>query len=140
MTKWYYFGLGIKTCLLSVILFLLLFGEVTLGPMKKPLKAYSVLYPIVVLFVVCCLFFTVRQMWRQGRMKLTEPQKNCSYCHGEKDVINTLHKDSLNRELGQIVHIERTYLVVEENTVESKKINYCPMCGRLLNKEDNDEG
>lgn len=72
-------------------------------------------------------------------MKLTEKQKNCPYCHG-KDLINTLHDDWRaepgDNLLGQAVHIEGNYLVVEENTTESKWINFCPICGRQLDEDD----
>lgn len=54
-------------------------------------------------------------------MKLTEKQKNCPYCHGKKDIINTLHYGGLGSVLGQVVHIEGDRLVVEEETIESKK-------------------
>lgn len=69
-------------------------------------------------------------------MKLTEKQKNCPYCHGGNDIINTLHYGGLGCVLGQVVHIEGDMLVVEEGTTESKKINWCPMCGRPLNEEE----
>ena len=62
----------------------------------------------------------------------------CPYCYGNKDLINTLHHEWTDSgpELGQLVHIENNRLVVEEDTTESCKINYCPMCGRRL-KERN---
>lgn len=69
-------------------------------------------------------------------MKLTEKQKDCPYCHGRKDIINTLHYGGLGCVLGQAVHIEGDMLVVEEGTTESKKINWCPMCKRPLNEEE----
>ena len=69
-------------------------------------------------------------------MKLTKNQKNCKYCHGKEDIINTLHYGGVGCILGQVVHIEGDRLVVEEGTIESKKINYCPMCGRSLNGEE----
>lgn len=71
-------------------------------------------------------------------MKLTKKQKNCPYCHGKKDIINTLHYEYPNRlgsQLGQAVHIEGNMLVVEEETVESRRINECPMCGRPLSEK-----
>lgn len=69
-------------------------------------------------------------------MKLTEKQKNCPYCHGRKDIINTLRYGGAGSILGQIVRIEDDRLVVEEETIESKKINWCPMCKRQLNEEE----
>lgn len=33
-------------------------------------------------------------------------------------------------------YIEGDRLVVEEETIESKKINWCPMCKRPLNEEE----
>ena len=69
----------------------------------------------------------------------TVTQKNCPYCHGKEDIINTLHYGGLGSILGQVVHIEGDRLVVEEETIESKKINWCPMCKRPLNEEENNE-
>lgn len=73
-------------------------------------------------------------------MKLTEKQKNCPYCHGEKDLINTLHYEyphRLGKQLGQVIHVEGNRLVCEEDTTETVKIGYCPMCGRSLTNEGN---
>lgn len=62
----------------------------------------------------------------------------CPYCQGNKDLINTLHHEWTDNgpELGQLVHIENNRLVVEEDTTESCKIKYCPMCGRKLKEPD----
>lgn len=62
----------------------------------------------------------------------------CPYCYGNKDLINTLHHEGTDSgpELGQLVHIENNQLVVEEDTTESCKIKYCPMCGRKLKEPD----
>lgn len=72
-------------------------------------------------------------------MKLTEKQKNCPYCHRGRNLINTLHYEyphNLGPQLGQAVHIEDNRLVVEEDTCEMRKINYCPICGRPLNGKE----
>ncbi|WP_301875952.1 hypothetical protein [Limosilactobacillus oris] len=66
---------------------------------------------------------------------MTNSQNYCPYCHGQVDLINTLHHEyphDAGPQLGQVVHIEDRNLVVEEETTEIKKINYCPMCGRRL--------
>lgn len=70
----------------------------------------------------------------------TAVECGCSYCEGEKDLINTLHYEyHPTMQLGQAVHIEGNRLVVEEETIESKQINFCPMCGRNLRGADDDE-
>jgi RNA polymerase subunit RPABC4/transcription elongation factor Spt4 len=69
---------------------------------------------------------------------MNKEQENCPYCHGQKDLINTVHYDDpygTGEQLGQAVHIEGNMLVVEEDTCETKKIGYCPMCGRDLRGE-----
>lgn len=33
---------------------------------------------------------------------------------------------------GQVVYVSDNLLVCEERTLESRKINFCPMCGREL--------
>lgn len=66
-------------------------------------------------------------------MGLTEKQKHCSYCQDGKPLISTLYYEhKYGPQKGQIVHIENRALVVEEETVTVKEINYCPMCGQPL--------
>lgn len=66
-------------------------------------------------------------------------QENCPYCHDQKDIINTLDHSRLYiagmEQPGQVVHIYDNRLICEEQTIESRKINFCPMCGRSLNEE-----
>lgn len=64
MTKWDYFSLGVKISLLTIALFALLFGEVTVWPMKEPLWKHTVAYPIVVLIFVAALISSAKQLWR----------------------------------------------------------------------------
>lgn len=63
-------------------------------------------------------------------------QENCPYCHDQKDIINTLDHSRLYiagmEQPGQVVHIYDNRLICEEQTIESRKINFCPMCGRRL--------
>lgn len=70
-------------------------------------------------------------------MKLNEKHTNCPYCHEQqKDIINTLDHSHLYvagiEQPGQVVHIYDNLLICEERTIESRKINFCPMCGRRL--------
>ena len=71
-------------------------------------------------------------------MALTEKQKNCPYCHGAKRIRDTL----IYQHSRQIIMIENnslTYtLVLPKNSVYEVQqyINYCPMCGRPLNEEE----
>lgn len=62
--------------------------------------------------------------------------KTCPYCHEQKDIINTLDHTRLYvsgmEQPGQVVHIYDNRLICEEQTIESRKINFCPMCGRRL--------
>ena len=67
-------------------------------------------------------------------------QENCPYCHDQKDIINTLDHSRVvdiagMAQPGQVVHIYDNRLICEEQTIESRKINFCPMCGRSLNEE-----
>lgn len=67
-------------------------------------------------------------------------EEPCPYCHQSKLLIDTLHYEyphELGRQLGQAVHIEGNRLVVEEETTETRQINYCPICGRRLGYEAN---
>lgn len=69
-------------------------------------------------------------------MKLTKQQENCPYCHGWAHLISTLDKsvcifvDSQNLKL--------RYSFEEEDRFGAAVIgiNYCPMCGRPLNEEE----
>ena len=62
--------------------------------------------------------------------------KTCPYCHEQKDIINTLDHSRIYvagmQQPGQVVHIYDNRLICEEQTIESRKINFCPMCGRKL--------
>ena len=64
MTKWDYFWTGAKISLLAMMLFTLLFGEVTVWPMKEPLWKHTVAYPIVVLIFALALISSIKQLWR----------------------------------------------------------------------------
>lgn len=72
--------------------------------------------------------------------ELEEKQADCPYCHEQKDIINTLDHSHLYvagmEQPGQVVYISDNLLVCEERTMESRKINFCPMCGRPLNEEE----
>lgn len=63
MTKWHYFWIGFKASALLIVLFTLLFGEVTCWPMKQPLWKHSVLYLLVVISFVIALISDFRLMW-----------------------------------------------------------------------------
>lgn len=67
-------------------------------------------------------------------MKLTEKQKNCPYCHG-------------GRKAEPLVNEGPDFLAFDENgsvafgddgaiTLYEHIFNYCPMCGRPLNEEE----
>ena len=64
MSKWDYFLLGIKVCLLVAMLFTLLFGEVTVWPMKEPLWKHTVIYPLVVVLFIVALITSITPLWR----------------------------------------------------------------------------
>lgn len=64
MSKWDYFNIGMQTCAIGLMLYALIFGEVTIWPMKQPLRKYTVLYPVVFVILVIALVFSVCQMWR----------------------------------------------------------------------------
>lgn len=65
----------------------------------------------------------------------TAVECGCSYCEGEKDLINTLHYEHPSTmQLGQVIYIEGNRLVAEEEMIESKQINFCPICGRDLRR------
>lgn len=92
-------------------------------------------------------------------MKLTEKQKNCPYCHAGSDLPSLYNGSPWD---GTGLCFERvddpttvfvgnnTYGDIEFNALERTLIswgdgtdplvvgiNYCPMCGRPLNEEDN---
>lgn len=89
-------------------------------------------------------------------MRLTEKQKNCPYCHIDKDgaiklIINAeneedyiMNSDSLSvyvdgEKLAYDAYVARGDF--DANTLDSEfcglaKISYCPMCGRPLNEEE----
>lgn len=82
-------------------------------------------------------------------MKLTEKQKDCPYCHSEKSLIGTpldeitvyvsngLHSYSL-----KVIYDFSKTAVDDEEFMNApfggagRIINYCPMCGRPLNEEE----
>ena len=63
MTKWDYFNIGAQTCAISAMIYALVFGEVTLWPMKWPLWRHAVLYPVVLVVLIIAFVMTLRQMW-----------------------------------------------------------------------------
>lgn len=63
MTKWDYFNIGVQTCALGVMIYALVFGEVTLWPMKRPLWSHVVLYPVVLVALIIAFALTLRQMY-----------------------------------------------------------------------------
>lgn len=74
---------------------------------------------------------------------MSKQRKKCLYCQQREPLINTLHYEyphELGEHLGQVVHIvahiEGHWLVVEEGTTDVRQINYCPICGRPLNEEE----
>ena len=64
MSKWDYFLLGVKVCLFATILFTLLFGEVTVWPMKEPLWKHTVAYLLVVVLFIVALITSIKSLWR----------------------------------------------------------------------------
>ena len=64
MTKWDYFCTGVKISWLAIMLFTLLFGEVTVWPMKEPLWKHTVAYLITVLIFAIALISSIKQLWR----------------------------------------------------------------------------
>lgn len=76
-------------------------------------------------------------------MKLTEKQNNCPYCHGKPlmyydygDDSNKIWIDS-NGKLQQVTW-SATYIAVDTDPEDGVQLNYCPMCGRPLNEEEDD--
>ena len=71
---------------------------------------------------------------------MTEKQKNCPYCHDQCDLLQIEHTNTVT--VDQI----DVYIAGDDLRLDSyfyggdvQTINYCPMCGRPLNEEDNDE-
>lgn len=64
MNRWYYFFLGVQACLDSLVLLVLIFGEVTIGRMKQPISNHIILYPLVVILIVV---FLVNAIWKMFR-------------------------------------------------------------------------
>lgn len=64
---------------------------------------------------------------------LTEKQKDCPYCHGAKNLLRSNDGQPVD---GNIVYInDNGYLNLKTDYEHVyRKINYCPMCGRPLNK------
>ena len=66
-------------------------------------------------------------------------QENCPYCHGAKRIRDTL----IYQHSRQILMLESNSLTYTLALPKSRVyevqqyINYCPMCGRPLNEEDN---
>lgn len=84
-------------------------------------------------------------------MSSTNKQKNCPYCHDEKlilavdDEIQVYVDNSIVYKGLTLTYDFEKEATTDEEFVDSpfgatrKKINYCPMCGRQLNEEaDND--
>lgn len=86
------------------------------------------------------------------RLKLTEKQKNCKYCHHEKNIVNipglcvsidpkvsngnlTIKYDASNKDMTDnniVIGDDDGYVFGGWNLT----INYCPMCGRSLSDEN----
>lgn len=64
MNRWHYFFLGVQVCLDSLILLVLIFGEVTIGRMKQPISNHIILYPLAVILIVVFLVNAIWQMFR----------------------------------------------------------------------------
>lgn len=69
-------------------------------------------------------------------MKLTKQQENCPYCHTNKSLVEY---DDCGFEVE--VSVDDGTLYVDANDgyhtlSEEVDINFCPMCGRPLNKEE----
>lgn len=68
-----------------------------------------------------------------------DKQKNCPYCHGFKRIRDAL----IYQHSRQILMLESNSLTYTLALPKSRVyevqqyINYCPMCGRPLNEEDN---
>lgn len=67
-------------------------------------------------------------------MKLTEKQKNCPYCHGGRKAKPLVENGddflSFDRH-GSVCFGDDGAVTFYENIIK-----YCPMCGRPLNKEE----
>lgn len=73
---------------------------------------------------------------------MTEEQKECEYCHFDSRGADFANSDDCTFQLAKFTH-GRYYVNAwsgdawsgENFDVDSEFINYCPMCGRKLNKE-----
>lgn len=83
-------------------------------------------------------------------MKLTEKQKNCPYCHtNQQGIIKPVvrldikgYEPNLEPEYHEAIIDENYGVMYVQGYVkgrgeygEASYINYCPMCGRKLNKD-----
>lgn len=82
-------------------------------------------------------------------MKLTEKQKNCPYCHANKEATKEYYKvrpdvakdgmsfgKILNSWCNSIGYDGQTYYFCSFGNVYGCLINYCPLCGRSLSDEN----
>lgn len=82
-------------------------------------------------------------------MKLTEKQKNCPYCHEDKEntldyyrkrsdvaLDKTLFGKPLSTHTDISIGIGYEYGISTWRQVYGAQIYFCPMCGRPLNKEE----
>ena len=71
-------------------------------------------------------------------MKLTEKQKNCPYCHERANLLQSNDERPID---GDIVYINKDgYLNSETDCCHVyRKANYCPMCGRPLGGNEDDD-
>lgn len=82
-------------------------------------------------------------------MRLTEQQKNCPYCHDEKTIMSVSDDEIViyianslgSQPLTTIFDFSNEAITDEEFMAMpfgnyKKKINYCPMCGRKLENDD----
>ena len=66
------------------------------------------------------------------RLKLTKQQENCPYCHGY-DYDGYLIKDGW---LDMSIFDSNKIILRTDPASYEVPINYCPMCGRPLNEEE----
>ena len=83
---------------------------------------------------------------KEKLMKLTEKQKNCPYCHdgdNANDLLSLKYSNYADSDVD--VFIEDGQLLCDVDVgIDNRDdyfykkidINYCPMCGRLMNKEE----
>lgn len=83
---------------------------------------------------------------------MTEKQKNCPYCHSEKPLFSIMADEIvgyianyLDSQQFTVVYDFSSEVITDEELINAPfgnhkcAINYCPICGRPLNEEDNDE-